>query len=488
MPTDEVKQASVVDRAMSAFRWVAALRFVGQLISWLSTILVIRFLVPEDYGIIALAEVVRTFLVFFSTMGLGQGLMKVDELTPELVQKTLGFMLLINSFLFLIQFFSAPFVAQFYGSPELELVLKVLAFTYLLIPWTAIPFSLVARELDHKKTSQVSLISSVLASALSLTMAYLGYGYWSLIAAVIFTQVFNCICFNRLLVYPRVPLFRFHGASEVIKFGAFIAMSDIFYVAYVKIDVALAGKFFDVAQIGFYGVAVQLATMLMSKSIPLFNAVAFPAFARMNAISGESNDYLITTLRFASTLVFPVFLGVAMVGEDLIFLVLGSNWVQISNLFTILVVTVPFRILAYIMAQAVLAAGGARLDMINSLITLVFLSIALVALLSLGLEGVAFAWSLASLCLFGVTVVRGGGLLKLPLRRVLSAFGPALLASLVMCLVIFLVDLEFPGVSELVSLYKIPLGALVYGLFSWFFFRSRSEELIRVLFRLIGRA
>jgi len=488
MAIDETNQANLVDKAMSAFRWVAALRFLGQLVSWLSTIFVIRFLAPEDYGIISLAEVLRTFLVFFSVMGLGQGLMKVADLTPSLVQKTLGLLVLINGLLFLVQYFSAPFVARFYDSPELELVLQVLAFSYLLIPWTAVPSALIARELDHKKTSQVTFLSNVLASALSLTMAYLGYGYWALVAAIIFTMTFNCVCFNRILDYPRFPSFHFHGTSEVFLFGAFIAMSDIFYVAYNKVDVALAGKYFDIAEIGFYGVAIQLATMLMSKSIPLFNMVAFPAFARMNAISGDSNEYLITTLRFASTVVFPVFLGVAMVGEDLILLVLGSNWARISGLFTILVISVPFRILAYVIAPAVLAAGGARVDMINSLVTLVFLTVALVVLLPLGLQGVALAWSLSSLCLFCVTIIRGGRLLRLPVMQVLSATAPALLVSLFMCLIIFAVGLRFPGASEIVSLYKIPLGAVVYALGSWYFFRARSEELIRVLFRLLGRS
>lgn len=487
MSTEETDQANLVNKAMSAFRWVAALRFMGQLISWLSTIFVIRFLAPEDYGIITLAEVLRTFLVFFATMGLGQGLMKVAEITPQLVQRTLGLMVLINTILFLIQFFSAPFIAAFYEAPELELVLQVLAFVYLLIPWTSIPYSLIARELEHKKTSQVLFVSSVLSSALSLTMAYLGYGYWSLVAAIMFGAVLNCIWYNFLLSYRRIPSFNFRGTGEVAKFGAFVAISDIFYVAYVKADVAVAGKFFDVAEIGLYGVAVQLATMLMNKSIPLFNVVAFPAFARMNAMSGDSNEYLITTLRFASALIFPVFLGVAMVGEDLILLVLGEDWVQIAVLFMILVVTVPFRVMAYIITQAVLAAGGARLDMINSAITLIFLLIALVALFPIGLEGVAIAWSLASLCLFLVNVIRGGRLIKLSAKRVVSAFSPALLASLVMCLVIYLVDRQFPDASAIVSLYKIPLGALVYALFSWVFLRRSSEELIRVLFRLMGR-
>jgi O-antigen/teichoic acid export membrane protein len=157
-------------------------------------------------------------------------------------------------------------------------------------------------------------------------------------------------------------------------------------------------------------------------------------------------------------------------------------------LFTILVVSVPFRVLAYVITPAVLAAGGARLDMLNSFITLVFLAVALAIFLPFGLSGVAFAWSLTSLCLFGVMLVRGGKLLELPIMAVISALTPALLGSLVMCIAIYAVDLQFPAASAWVSLYKIPLGGLIYVLFSWCFFRGRSEELVRVLFRLMGRA
>ena len=103
MASEEIDQSNLINRAMSAFRWVAALRFLGQMISWLSTIFVIRFLAPEDYGVISLAEVFRTFFVLFSTVGLSQGLMKIEHLTRPLIQKTLGLLFIINVGLFLLQ-------------------------------------------------------------------------------------------------------------------------------------------------------------------------------------------------------------------------------------------------------------------------------------------------------------------------------------------------------------------------------------------------
>lgn len=487
MSSDEIDQSTLVNRAMSAFRWVAALRFMGQLISWLSTIFVIRFLAPEDYGVMTLAEVFRTFLVLFSHVGLSQGLMKVEILTRPLIQKTLGLLVVINVVLFLLQFSLAPYAARFYGNEDLEIVLRVLAFTYLLIPWTSVPSSLVARNLEHKKTSKITFVTDVLASCLTLTLAFLGFGYWSLVAAIIFTSVFNCFWFNRIIDYPKLPSFIPKGTEELFKFGAFVALSEVLFVAYNRVDVVIAGKFFDIAQVGLYGVAIQLATMLMIKSVPLFNVVAFPAFARMNAESGDRNEYLITTLGFASALIFPVFFGVAMVGEELIELVLGSKWVQIYSVFAIIVISVPFRIIAYVISPAILAAGGARMNMTNAFVTLVVLTVAIFMLLPLGLNGVAVGWSIASFCVFLLTILRGGRLLALSLKDIFTAILPAFIAALLMCGSIYVVALQFPDVSGIYTLYKIPIGALVYGLIFWTFFRDRSEELIRVFMRLIGR-
>lgn len=487
MSSEEIDQSNLVNRAISAFRWVAALRFMGQLVSWLSTIFVIRFLAPEDYGVMTLAEVFRTFLVLFSHVGLSQGLMKVETLTRPLIRKTLGLLVVINVILFLLQYSLAPYAAKFYGNDDLENVLKVLAFTYLLIPWTSVPSSLVARNLEHKKTSKITFVTDVLASCLTLTLAFLGFGYWALVAAIVFTSVFNCFWFNRIIEYPKLPSFIPKGTEELFKFGAFVALSEVLFVAYNRVDVVIAGKFFDIAQVGLYGVAIQLATMLMIKSVPLFNVVAFPAFARMNSGTGDRNDYLITTLGFASALIFPVFLGVSMVGEEIIGLVLGSNWVQISDLFAIIAISVPLRILAYVISPAMLAAGGARINMTNALVTLVVLTIAIVVLLPSGLAGVAMGWSIASVCVFLLTVVRGGRLLALPLRAILSAIAPALVSASLMCAAIYAATLRFPDVSGVHGLYKIPLGALVYVLIFWCFYRGRSEELIRVFLRLVGR-
>jgi len=145
------------------------------------------------------------------------------------------------------------------------------------------------------------------------------------------------------------------------------------------------------------------------------------------------------------------------------------------------------RILAYLLSPAMLVAGAAGINVTNGFITLIFLTVAIFLLLPLGLSGVAIGWSLASVCIFIMTVVRGGRFLALPLRSIFLAIAPALLVSLIMCAVIYIVDMQFSNPSGLLALYKIPLGGIVYALLSWSLLRGRSEEMLRVLNRLLGR-
>jgi len=488
MSSVESEEKQLVNRALSAFRWVAVLRFSGQFISWLSTIFVIRFLAPEDFGIISLAELFRTFIVLFSTMGLGQGLIAAKELTPDLIRKTIGLLFIVNCLLFIIQFFSAPYVAEFYNSAELEAVLKFTAFTYLINPWSAVPFALIARELEHEKSAKGFFFVGIFCSLLSLSLAYLGYGYWALVFPIVFAAVANCIWLNIIKQYPMLPSFSFSGALPLFKFGAFVAISDLLWVAYNKVDVAIGGKYFDISELGFYAVALQLGTLLMTRVMPLFNVVAFPALARLNDTHGGSNDYLLVGLRMCSMLIFPVFFGVAFIGHNIIYLLLGEEWTRVSGMLAVLAATVPLRILAYVISPAILAADAASVNMSNSFVTLLCTIVLIMLFLPMGIMGLAIAWSASSFVIFSLTYFRGARVLSIPVRSLLVPLLQPLLAAIVMLLALELVDIQRLGNPGLIVLLQVLLGAFVYIVFCWSFLRERSRELIRIASRLAGKA
>jgi O-antigen/teichoic acid export membrane protein len=58
-------------RVLASFLWLGSASLVGQVVSWVSTVLVIRLLSPDDYGLMAMAMLAISFLMLIGDLGVG---------------------------------------------------------------------------------------------------------------------------------------------------------------------------------------------------------------------------------------------------------------------------------------------------------------------------------------------------------------------------------------------------------------------------------
>ena len=74
---------SALDRMLvRGLAWTGAVKWLGQLLSWVSTIVVARLLSPEDYGIVAMAGVFIGFIGILNEFGLGAAVVALRHLYP----------------------------------------------------------------------------------------------------------------------------------------------------------------------------------------------------------------------------------------------------------------------------------------------------------------------------------------------------------------------------------------------------------------------
>src|SRR5690349_18431713 len=144
------ESSEIVDRVLSGARWATVLRFAGQAISWLSTIIVVRYISPEDYGLNAMLEAPLELLGLLCTFGLDLALVRARHIEDHELRSVFGWLLLINGLLFLAYFFGAGLIASYFHEPRLETLAKVLAFVFLLTPFRVIPNALLDRNLKFK--------------------------------------------------------------------------------------------------------------------------------------------------------------------------------------------------------------------------------------------------------------------------------------------------------------------------------------------------
>lgn len=476
--------SDIISRTRSAFRWTLALRIMSQLFTWFVSLFVIRFLTPADYGIVAIVETVSMLALQLASAGLGNALIRQDNLDSVFIRKILGLLILFNLALALIQLASAHQIALFYDQPQLGQVLQITAIAFLFSPWATVASNLLARELNFKSRAKIDLTVSVLGSITALSLAYYGMGFWSLILANLAVTIMRSVGYTLVLKKIYLPAINFSGTADAIKFGATLTATGLLFTLFMKVDILIAGQFLQQNQLGVYAVAFHLALLPLAKAMPLVNEVAYPMYAAIRHQEGEYERVFCYIFRIITVYSFPLFYGLAAVAEDAVLLILGDSWQAAIVPLQLILLTVPLRLATNLFTPLMKALGYPSTGLIHVSVSLAVTVIVIYFSAPYGVNVMAASWLVSTPLFFLFALQLCTRRSKIPFSTIISALWPPLLASLLMFLLITgfnqLSSGELPRWLNLVI--TVIMGALLYCMILWIGFRQRFNEALK--FRL----
>jgi O-antigen/teichoic acid export membrane protein len=453
-------------RVMSALRWSASARLLGQLFSWAVTIWVIRLLTPGDYGLMAMAAVLVAFLFGLNTLGLDAVLVQEEALDHEGRRQIFGLVIVTNLAFFALLFFGAGAAAGFYGEPALEPIVQVLSLQFLLLIFETLPQSQLERDIAFARRSVVELLVLVISSLTTLLLALLGFGVWSLVWGMVANTAGRVIGFNlisRSLVWPSVSV---RGMAARLRFGAFVSTDRGLWFLFAESDKFIGGKLLGNHALGYYAVANQIASLPIQKLSGLISAVAFPAFSHGHAHEGDERvrHYLLTATRILAVAAFPVFLGIAATAEPIVALLLGEKWLPAVPLLQLLGLVMPFRLLANVFPPLLWGVGSPRTSASNYALAAVLMPLAFVVGAGWGVTGLALAWLAMYPVVFALVAWRTCRRVGVALLDYGRQFAAPLAAGLVMFGVVLWAGDRVPGEAGdiLHLLALVALGAVSY--------------------------
>lgn len=457
---------SLRSQALSGFRWTVSVRLMSQLVTWVITLVVIRLLTPADYGLLAMATVFVAFLAMFSELGLGAAIVQKAEVDEPLLKRAFGLILVIHFSLAALLVLAAPLIAAFYAEPRVIPVIRVLSLQFILAAFAVIPDAKLQRQMEFRNRSILDFSCAVLASGTTLCMALAGLGVWALVAGSLTAQVIKTIGINCLSPFMRRPDFSLQGMRSLLQFGGHFTAVQVVWMFLSQVDVLICAKWLGNEVLGFYSVAMQLASLPSQRISGLVNQVAFPTFARMQDELGRVGDSVLSGVRLLSFFSFPVLWGMSSVAPEIVEVILGERWALATVPLQALTLIMPLRIVGNFVATAVQGIGRSDI-VLRSVVwaACVMPPVFLTGVYGWGLLGLSLAWLVASPLSFLQSMVRSLPVLSLSLMQLAKAMGPAAGTGLVMygAVVIarhFLVD-EQGGLIRLCML--VGVGALAYG-------------------------
>ena len=453
---------SLKQQVLHSLKWVALGKVLSQIIRWAMTFWVIRLLLPEDYGVVAMADLASGFLALFIAGLFTPAIIQMKELTVKIRKQMFGLIIIVYSALFLLQLSLADAIGAFYQSEHVTSILKVSAWLFIVKAIAVIPSAELARDMDFKRVSIISSIANITAAFTTLIMAYLNYGFWAIIVGEVVAVSMATLM---IIVIKPISFLPEFGLSEIkghLKFGGLITLHSILFYSFLHMDIAIAGRVMSAAEIGVFAIALQFALMPQKKILPLLKQVAFPAFSKIQDQPASINSYILKAQKLSVLITVPVFWGLASVVDLIIPIILGDKWLGAIYPTMIVLLVMPLRFSEELFNPALKSQRKVKHMLGNVVILMLILLVSIMLGLSYGAVGLASAWACGFPLAYIVVAQRNAKLLNIKYRNIANVFIAPVGAGIAMLLSVFAMKHLSSNISLLNLTFQILVGAFVF--------------------------
>jgi O-antigen/teichoic acid export membrane protein len=473
-PSDDSGFSARVRNAM-AWRW--GTQVLAQIITWGSTLMVVRLLDPSDYGLFAMTQVVLAAMAFLNGYSFATSLIQAKDVETKQISQVFGMLILANGFIAAALFLLAPYIAAYYGQPVVADMLRVQAVLFLTVPFVALPSALLARKIQFRNQGMVNLMCAFVGAGVVLGLAWNGFGVWALVYAPIAMALVRALGLTiaaRLLVWPS---FNFRGAREILSFGGALTLCQLFWIIQSQSDIFIAGRAFDTHELGLYSEALFLTLIVTGRFLPPINEVAFPAYAELHQLGKPLAPFFLRTMRTVLLVTAPIYVGLALTADAAVGTLFGPKWSEMAPIAAGLAIAMPAMALQIVCSPATNAMGSPRIYVTTSAIGAVVYPLVFLIGVAYGPMGLVTAWWIAAPTLLLATLALTLPAVGLTFGKLTTELAPVALACGVMALAVTAAQAAIGHISPPAELLLIvPLGVLTYGATIWFGWPSLVRE------------
>lgn len=439
---------------------------IGKIVSLVTTLAMARLLSPADYGLMALAMVVIGFIGFFNEVGIGAAIVQKPTINQAEVNGCFAIAMLTSIVLCGATALLSGVIAQFFGNPRLGPMIAVLSSAFVLGAFGTVPSAFLRRDMQFKSIAAISVIATVLQSALCLLLAWCGFGVWSLVWGGILAAIVQSTGAFMLSSWRPRGNYGMRDATGLVMYGLQVTSTRVFWYMYSNADKIIIGKLLGARALGIYDMAFSLATMASSQITALATNVASPLFSKLQGDLPKLRSFLLHFTRGVAYVTYPALIGMLACSHELVAVVLGDKWSDILIPFSALCLMGLIKSVDPLLSQVLISTGHAKkLSAYTLTCGIVMASAMLAGALLDGLRGVSLVWIviyplLSVKLLYEVCRVTG-----MRMREYYRVLAPVLLGALAMAAVVLMVrslTLYLGAPVLAVLLLEVASGAIAY--------------------------
>lgn len=355
-------------------------KFSMILFQFVSSIILARLLTPEDYGIVAMIAIFISLSGILVDSGFGGALVYYKDVDKKDYSTVFWVNMALSIFLYALMYINADAISEFYHTPILSDLIKVLGLSVVFNSIGLIQFTILYKELAFKTLGIISVTSYILSALIAIALAYWGYGVWALIAQQVLASILKTVLY---VIYNRfVPEFYFSWRllKKHWSFGSGLFFSTLLRTVYDNMYLQLIGKYCSVTNAGYYNQAKKLKDIPSNLFSNTFDTSLFPVFSKIEDEQLFVDKYRMINRMFSFCSI-PIFFIMAILSKDIVLWLLGEKWIESAWILSVMSIGAIFYIFESISRSIFKAKGKSglifRLDIVKrtSAILLMFIAV-----------------------------------------------------------------------------------------------------------------
>ena len=447
-----------------AFLWRGIQIWGVKAIFLIRTVVLARLLMPEDFGLLAIALVTVEFATRVTDFGMVQALVQKKDADRSHYDVAWTLNLLRAALVTAAIFLAAPWIAALFTEPRAVGLIRVVALKPLLMALASIGLAGQQRDLQLRPQARLRLIETLVNTVVAIGLATT-LGVWAMVAGVLAGALVYLL--GSYLVAPHRPRWSIDSsvATDLVEFGRWVlAVNILGMVAGLFLRIAISRQL-GTAALGIFFLASKLAFLLSDTVSDLLGSVTFPLYSRLQEDLQSIRRALQGILLSSYMILAPASILLIAVASPLTEFVLGEQWSGTAPLIQVLTLVGLIGLLGEVIVPALYGLGRPQkvviLEVVQSTLV-VTLTWWLVG--QIGVIGAGIAWLPAIVLsqILGIRFLRE--VVDRPFLGVIRPLTAVMAICLLAGLICWYITVLVPGLAGLILALGIA-GLLILGLY-----------------------
>lgn len=309
----------------SGVSWTLTERIIQQVFKILLTVFLARLLSPTDYGLVGVLSIFTAISTLLINGGYSHALILSKENNQNLESSVFFYISLMAIVVYLGFSFGSQLISTFFADTIYTLLIPLYFLSYLLNGFAIVPYSILSRNLNFKFLTIINSVSYILSGFLALVFAFMGFGVWALVVQNISQSAVRTLLSFYFSKWRPTFFFSFSDITLIRKYSSKLTISGIINLISENIFTILIGKYYSMADLGYYTQGKRLFDIPTMTLNGLVQNVSFPILARTKLDIDLLNSYkkIIKVTTYVSTaLTFYILVS----SHEMIAVLLSPKW------------------------------------------------------------------------------------------------------------------------------------------------------------------